>query len=276
MPNVVNVAFDLLREAVQRKWLLALLLGISLSGALLAWTLQMEVVDGVLAGTRLFGNLLRHDVRATDLALRPVFSGTSWFMYVAGLLFGVLACSDFAPELLAAGRIEHLLALPLRRAELIAGTYLGVMLLSVACALYAGAVFTVLLGLKSGVWTACIVMGGLAGCLAFSAVYAAMLLSAVFVRSAALSAAIGVLLLIAGSGFARPEFAAVLSPGLPRNFFTGLVAFVPRFWLLGRLGPVAAGFEALDAELVRTSAGTIIFASACVMLAIWQCERRDY
>ncbi|HEX7481494.1 MAG TPA: hypothetical protein VF331_27065 [Polyangiales bacterium] len=276
MPSALHIAADLLREAVHRKWMLGLLLAITLAGVLLGWTLQMEVVDGVLASTRLFGLDVGHDLRATDMALRPVFSGTAWFMYVTGLLFGVLACSDFAPEFLAAGRIEHLLALPLRRAELIVGIYLGVLALSVASALYGGVVFTVLFGLKSGIWSWCIVAGALAGCLAFSAVYAAMLASAVFVRSAALSSAIGVALLFAGSVIARPELAALFNAGAPRRWFTAVVSFVPRFWLLGRLGAVAGGFEPLDADLLRTAAGTLIFAGACVMLAIWEFERRDY
>ncbi len=276
MRSTLCVAGDLLREALHRRFLLALLLAITLVAGVLGWTLQLEVIDGVLAGTRLFGSALSHDLTATDLAMRPVYSAAALFLYVLGSLFGVLVCSDFAPELFAVGRIEQLLALPLRRSQLVVGTYLGVMALALACALYAGLLFTLLFGWKSGVWSWCILAGGLAGCLAFSALYAAMLLCAVFVRSAALSAVVGVVLLVVGLGVARPDFAAVFEVGTVRNLFIAAVSFVPRFWLLGRLGPVAGGFEPLSTEIVRAAAATLIFAGSCVMLAIWRVERRDY
>jgi len=52
---VLAVALDVLREASKRRWFLAL--GIIVTGALVlcALGLRLDIVDGALAATRLFG-----------------------------------------------------------------------------------------------------------------------------------------------------------------------------------------------------------------------------
>ena len=276
MHSVSRVALDLLREAATRKWMLAMAVVITLFTLALAVSLHMEVVDGVLAGTRLFGDSISHDLRPTDVALKPVITGASWFVFTVGLIFGTLGCSDFAPELLTPGRIEHLLSLPIRRWELILGTYLGVMALAVMGALYAAGMFTVLLGMKSGIWTMAVLTSGLSACIGFAAVYGSMLACAVFVRSTALSAAVGGMVLVAGSALARPSVAALFEPGLNRTLYLAAVAWLPRFGLLGHVGLGLAGIEIIPADAGRAVAGSLVFGLACLALATWEFERRDF
>ena len=276
MRNVWFIAGDLLQEASRRRWLLGMGLAITLGGALLGFALQLDVADGVLAGARLFGGSFGNDLTTPEAALRPVFATAATSVFGFGLLFGVLSCSDFAPTLFAEGRIEHLLALPIRRAELLLGVYAGVLAIAVCGATYAGAVFTLLLGLKSGVWSWAIFAGGGMACVAFTAVYAVMLASAVFVRSSTLSAALGFALLFAGSALTRPELAALFESGPHRTLFTAAVACLPRFWLLGRLGTAAASGGVLDTDMLRATLGTLVFGGGCVMLAIWEFERKDH
>ena len=197
--KVFAVAMDLLREAASRKWFLALAAGITLVLGILAFALRLDVVDGALAATRFFGKTLRTDIRSADIALRPVFQGTAYMIFYGGLSFGIVACADFGPSLLAPGRIEHLLALPLRRSELLAGTFLGVLILSVLGALYGAGGLALILGVKTGVYTIRPVIAALLASVTFAAIYGAMLAVAVVIRSAAISAATGVLLLIAGT-----------------------------------------------------------------------------
>ncbi|HME90303.1 MAG TPA: hypothetical protein VKE49_02690, partial [Myxococcaceae bacterium] len=106
MKVVGAVALDVLREARSRKWVLALVIAISLTLIFLALSLRMDVLDGALASTRLFGALLGTDIRSAEVALRPVFRAAAYVIYYGGLRFGVLGCSDFAPRLLSPGRIE--------------------------------------------------------------------------------------------------------------------------------------------------------------------------
>src|SRR5262249_57930090 len=102
-----------------------------------------------------------------------------------------LSCADFAPALLSPGRIEHLLSLPVRRWELLAGTFLGVLALALAGAVYASTGLVVVLGAKTGVWTGWPVVSAALAAVAFGSVYAGMLAVTVWGGSAALSAATG-------------------------------------------------------------------------------------
>ena len=95
-----------------RRWFLALGLAITVILFIMGAALRLDVVDGALAATRLFGRELHTNIRSVDVALRPVFQAASYIVFYGGLLFGILSCADFAPSLLSPGRIEHLLSLP--------------------------------------------------------------------------------------------------------------------------------------------------------------------
>jgi hypothetical protein len=72
--SVFCVIRDLLREALARRWFLALGLAATLAIVVLALSLRLEVVDGALAATRLFDSSLHHGIRAADVTLRPVYA----------------------------------------------------------------------------------------------------------------------------------------------------------------------------------------------------------
>ena len=131
MRAALTVAGDLLREASSRRWFLALGIGITTLLVVLGFALRLEVVDGALAATRLFGkDVGRGDIRSVEVALRYVYRAVAYVLFYGGLAFGIVACSDFGPSLLAPGRIEHLLSLPVRGFELLLSTFLGVLVLS--------------------------------------------------------------------------------------------------------------------------------------------------
>ncbi|HMY20209.1 MAG TPA: hypothetical protein PKA58_27970 [Polyangium sp.] len=276
--KVFAVAMDLLREAASRKWFLALAAGITLVLGILAFALRLDVVDGALAATRFFGKTLRTDIRSADIALRPVFQGTAYMIFYGGLSFGIVACADFGPSLLAPGRIEHLLALPLRRSELLAGTFLGVLILSVLGALYGAGGLALILGVKTGVYTIRPVIAALLASVTFAAIYGAMLAVAVVIRSAAISAATGVLLLIAGTiaGY-RDQFDAFFESGVARSVFRGITLFLPRVSTLANASSDYAGSLPIDGgALASQIAGLGIFGFAALALGIHLFEQKDF
>jgi Cu-processing system permease protein len=239
----------------------------------------MDVVDGALAGTRLFGKILgQGDIVAADVALRPVFTAATYIIFYGFTAFLILACADFAPALLAPGRVEHLLGLPVRRFELIAGTYLGVLALAALAALYGASGLCVLLGLKTGVWTGRPVVAALLTVVSFATIYAGMLLSALLVRSAALSAAAGGLLftlgIVAGQ---RESIMTVWEEGVPRSIFAALTLLLPRTSSLGMVaGELAGGQKMALGALVGLLIGFLLFVAGALSLAIWLFERKDY
>lgn len=276
--TVLAVTLDLLREARSRRWVLALAAAATLLLAVTALGLRLEVVDGALAATRFFGGDVRTDVRAVDVALRPLFVAASYLVFYAGLVFGVIATADFAPALLAPGRIEHLLALPVRRWELLGGTFLGVEALVLAGATYGGGGMVLVLWLKTGVLNPGPILAALAAAIAFAPVYAAMLTAAVLVRSAALSGGVGLLVLALGvvAGH-RVAIAELFEAGPSRALFLGVTAVLPRLSALGTLGPTAAGARPVAAgPALALAGGAVAFALAALAFGVDRMERKDF
>lgn len=278
MSSAVLVALDLLREARSRRWTLALFGVVTLALVLIAAGLRLEVVDGALAATRLFGSDVRSDVRSVDVALRPLFVGAAYVVFYGGLVLGIPATSDFAVALLAPGRIEHLLALPVRRWELLAGTFLGVFALVLAGGAYGGLGVVLVLWAKTGVLNAGPVCAALAAAVAFAPVYAAMLLTAVLARSAAVSAGAGLAMFALGAVAShRATLAELFNAGAARAAFLGVTAAIPRLTRLGSPGALVAGAEGFAAgPVLALGAGTLTFAVALLSLAIARFDRKDY
>lgn len=276
--STLAVAGDLLLQALRRKWFLALGLIMTAGLALLGLSLRMDVVDGAFAGMRLFGAVVQRDIQAADVAVRPIFKVLAYVIFYGSTVFLVLGCSDFAPRLLAPGRIEHLLSLPIRRFELIAGTYLGVLGLGALVVLYGAGGLVVILGFKAGVWTVMPILAALLGLLAFATIYAAMLATAIVVRSSALSTAVGGVLFIAGLvAGKRDSLLPIWERGIGRTIFATITLFVPRVSALGNACAGLASAERLaPGALISLLVGFLLFAGGGLALAIWLFERRDF
>jgi Cu-processing system permease protein len=278
MRAVLAVALDLFREAASRKWFLALGLGITLLLITAGLALRLDVVDGALAATRLFGRVVPTNIQSVDVALRPVFRAAAYVIFYGGLAFGILACADFAPSLLSPGRIEHLLALPVKRWELLAGTYLGVLGLATLGALYGAGGFTLILSVKTGVWTARPIAAALLASVTFTALYGAMLASSLFVRSAALSAATGGALFVAGiiAGY-RDRVATFFEDGVARSIFRGVTLLLPRVSTLADAAADLAASEPIDGRAIGSLLlGLAIFGCAALTFGIWRFEQKDF
>lgn len=278
MRGVLGIAGYVLREAASRKFILAFLVGITGVLLTLSLSLRIEVVDGALAASRLFGEVLDTDIRAVDVALKPVFMAAAALVFYGGILFGIVSCSDFAPSLLSPGRIEHLLALPLRRWHILAGTFLGVMTLAVCGALYGSVGLVLIFGVKTGFWTVGPVVSALLACVSFAAVYAVMLTTATLVRSAALCAALGGLTLVAGilAGY-RTKLAPFLEEGLSRESFQAVTLVLPRLSSLAQVSMDLASSTPLGVQsLTMLLVGVLVFGLGVLSLGFWWFEGRDY
>ncbi len=276
--TALALATDLLREARSRRWVLALVAGTTLVLAVVALGLRLEVVDGALAATRLFGGTLSTDVQAVDVALRPLFAGTAYVVFYGGIVLGIVATADFAPALLAPGRIEHLLALPVRRWEVIAGTFLGVELLVLGGATYGGAGMVLVLWVKTGVLNGGPLLAALSAAMAFAPVYGAMLATAVAARSAALSGGAGLALFVGGIvAGERGSLAELFGEGASRSTFLVVTALLPRLSRLGSLGARAAESQPIAGiSALAVVAGSAAFALALLAFAAARFERKDY
>lgn len=277
MRQALRVAVDLLLEARRRKWFLALFGGITLVLVVLGFSLELEVVDGALAGSKLFGSLLSDDIVSADRVLAGVYLGAAYAAFYGGALFLAVACSDFAPELLAPGRIELLLSLPIARWQLLFGTYFGVLVITALGVAYGAAGLTVLLGVKTGLWSVTLCLGSTVGLAGFAAIYAVMVCVTFFVRSAAVSGAAGVVTLVLGVlASYRESLMTLMEPGVGRTLFSWVMLPLPRLGTLATISARIAAEQALEPEVVtRLLLGTGVFTVALLAVAAWRFERMD-
>jgi hypothetical protein len=278
MRPVIGIAGYVLREAASRKFILAFLIGITLVLLVLSLSLKLEVLDGALAATRLFGKELHTSIRSVDVALRPLFKACAYVVFYGGILFGIVACSDFAPSLLSPGRIEHLLALPLQRWHILAGTFVGVMTLAICGALYGAGGLLLIFGVKTGFWTAGpLIAAGLA-CGGFAAVYAVMLTTATLVRSAALCAAAGFVTFVCGIiASYRTAIARVFEEGVSRTLFQAVTLVLPRLSALADASAALATSQALEVKSLETLlGGVVLFGLGVLAVGFLRFEGKDY
>lgn len=278
--NVLNVSLDVLREAIASKYLIVLFGLIFCGLAGLAFSLDLEVVNGAIAAGKLFGGTFVGKGNTVDASefLGPVLSGLAYAVFYGGMLFLIVAVADIAPKMLAPGRVELLLALPLRRTELVLGIYLGVVLIaSLAAALAIGGASLVLF-VKVELVTPAPLMGALSAMVGFCTVYGVMLAVAAVARSAALSAGAALLVFIAGA--ATSDRAFILS--LIRDGFTREVAAVvmgplPRMAKLADVGAEFALRKPVDWSVaLSVIGGCTAFGLFFVVLACIVVNVKDY
>lgn len=274
--NILNVSVDVLREAIASKYLIVLF-GLIMCGlAGLAFSLDLEVVNGAIAAGKLFGGTFtgKQGMGASEF-LGPVLSGLSYAVFYGGLLFLIVAVADIAPKMLAPGRVELLLALPLRRTELVIGIYLGVVMIASLAAILAIGGASIVLFVKVELFTPAPLMGALCAMVGFCTVYGVMLAVAAVARSAALSAGAALLIYIAGA--ATSDRALVLS--LIRNGFTREVVAVvmgplPRMAKLAEVGADVAVQKTVDWSVALpviggcTAFGLFFVVVACIVVNI--------
>ncbi len=278
MSSIVSVARDVVREAFARRWVLGLMVMITAVLTFSGLGLQLEVVDGALAAFSIFGNTTETDIRAVDVAMRPLFEAAAYVVFYVGVAFGIVAFSDFGPNLLAPGRIEQLLSMPIRRSTLIIGTYAGVLFVALVAVLYGAGGFALILAYKVGSFSHQLIAAGLVAWVGFAAVYGAMLSSCVLVRSSALSAAIGFALFVGGIVASyRYELEPALQEGPVRTAIGAVLSILPPLASLATDAATLAGQGPLSTDdFVARLAGTVVFAAGVLGVGLWRFEGKDY
>jgi Cu-processing system permease protein len=280
--KVLAVAIDVLREAVFSRYLIVLFSIITLGLVSLAFSLDLEVVDGAIAAGKLFGgnltNMMGGKPMMASEALRPFFEVMGYMSFVFGISFMVLAVADIAPKMFAPGRVELMLSLPVRRVEIVIGTYLGVLFIAGAALTFAIGGASAVLFVKAEVFTVAPLAGALAAFVGFMTIYAAMLMVSTLARSAALSAATAFMLFIAGMATSdRAALLALIKTGITRDLVGLVIGPLPRLLALATSGAsVAKGVPINWGELLPAVGGSLALAGFCLGLACAAVQYKDY
>ena len=276
--TILHVARDVVREAFASKLMLLLFAAIAAFLLLLTFSLDLDVVDGALAGSRLFGKAAGNSIVPVDVFLRPAFQALAWVTFYVGLLFGIVVTADVAPRMLQPGRVELLLALPVRRHEVVLGVFAGVAALcAVATAVTTGGVSLVLF-VKAKTFTLAPVAGAAMALVGFCSIYAVMLATGTVVRSAAVSAGAGLFLYALGIAVGgKNTFLMWTTNKVVRTVVDVVLTPVPNLQALADVGAgVAAGEKVAMAAVLPVVGGAFAFAAFAVLVACAVVQSKDY
>ncbi len=230
MRAALSVAGDLLREASSRRWFLALGIGVTLALVVIGSALQLEVVDGALAATRLFGKEVgRGEIRSVDVALRYVGRALAYVLFYGGSRSGSSPAPISARACWRRGASSTCSRCPCGGSSSCSAPSSACSRSRSLSTLYGAVGITVIFGLRAGVWMASPIVAAFLASATFAGIYGAMLTTAVMVRSAALSAAVGIALFFLGiiAGY-REQLDSFFEPGLARWAFRAATLVLPR------------------------------------------------
>jgi len=129
---------DVFREAAAR-WTLAAYFALSTLFILIfAFAVNLDIVDGALAGARLFGRSVDLPGSRVDLdkLVLGFESGFSAFLYLVGTFLAVFATSHLVPRMQEKGTVDLYLSRPVGRISLLLSRYAAGLLLAAANLVY--------------------------------------------------------------------------------------------------------------------------------------------
>lgn len=273
-PVTLVLMRDTFREAGLR-WVFWGLFGLSTSMLLFfLFLMRIDVVQGAMATVALFGQTEAKAVEVTRL-VRQMHAGVSVFFYMFAMFVAVFASATLIPAALERGRVELLLAKPVRRWQVLLARY-GANLLVVAlnnCYLIFGV--WLIFGWKAGVWNVAFLHAILTTTFMFAVLLTVVTLVSVFSESAALATMITFGLMVTSPVLAQHKMMMkLLGSEWSRRAWMAVYQALPKFFDVGRLNTdLVLGRPVESWAPIWTSAA---FGLVVLAAAVFWFEKRDY
>ena len=276
MLPVLGLVYLTFRQLWAKKVVLGLFVISSLILLMVSFALNLEVVDGTLAGLRLFGQDPQSGLGNLGLAelVFVVESAVAGLAYWIGILLALFATAPLAVSLLTPGHIDLLLAKPISRTTLLAGHILGIWAAMAMLALYLMGGTWLIMSIKTGIWnfSFLVSIGLVVGM--FAVMYSAVLLMSVWTESTALALIVSYGLIFASLVLAAAD--AILG----QLGMIGSAGFLTLYHVLPNFAEVTTIVSALSqAEPVGDWYplwSALLFGAVAYGLALWWFDRRDF
>jgi ABC-type transport system involved in multi-copper enzyme maturation permease subunit len=265
---------DTFREAIARKIFWGLFGLSTLMILFFLFVMKIDIVAGATASISLFGFRNPHAQDAGRL-VRGVFAGVATFLYSFGMFLAVFASAGLTPSVLEPGRIELLLSKPLSRWHILLGRYAGNLLVVLCNTVYLVLGVWLILGWKTGIWSAAFLLAIPTTTFIFAVLLAAVVLVGVLWDSTALSIMITVGLMIVSPILAQKDtMVKLLSSEWSRQLWLALYYVLPKVHDLGHITLSAIMDRTFDGWMpVWTSA---LFGAAALGSALYVFSRRSF
>jgi len=232
LSGIVLLSF---RELWAKKVVIGLFVVSTLVLLMTAFALNLDVVEGSLAGIRIFGEDLG-DAQAADgegitlqnvvFSVQAVVAGATYWI---GILLALFSTAPLFTSLLEAGHIDLLLAKPLSRTQLFIGHISGVWLSMLILSTYLLGGVWLIMSIKTGVWNPSFLLAIGIVLAMFGVMYSVIVFTGVWTQSTALALIVTYGLIFISLFLAGGEqLANQLQPGW-RAVFWGFYHVLPNF-----------------------------------------------
>ena len=275
---------EVFREAAARWTLIAYFALSSLFILIFATAVNLDVVNGALAGVKLFGQSVDMAGRTIEIdrLVLGFESGFSGFIYLVGTFLALFATAHLVPRLQEKGTVDLYLSRPVGRVSLLLSRYAGGLLLAAANLAYLiGAIWVIILW-KTHVVHLRFLLGGVTILFAIAVLLAFAFLVGVVTSSTGVSLMTTyAVFFVAAILAAHNKIAAAMSAQWAADLVNGLYWILPKTAELGRATVAAvAGGRVLHGSgpenLVAVYGSTALFGLAALSLSCWLFSRKDF
>ena len=275
---------DVMREAAARWTLVAYFFLSTIFIIIFASAINLDIVDGALAGAKLFGKEVDIDDSAISLEklVLGFETGFSVFLYFLCTFLAIFATAHLVPRMQEKGTIDLYLARPVSRVGLLLSRYVAGLILAGSNVVYLMGTIYLIVAWKTGVANPRFLLAGLIIFFMIAVLLAFAFLIGVFTSSTAVSIMATYGLFFFGLMLvAHEKIAAALSKEWQAAVINGLYWVVPKSAELGQAVVAFVGGEELpDRVLAALSPApflsTAVFGVACLTLASWLFTRKEF
>lgn len=274
---------DVMREAAARWTLIAYFCLSSMFILIFAFAINLDIVDGALAGAKLFGTQVTVDSGVSIEKLVIGFeSGFSGFLYFLCTFLAIFATAHLVPRMQEKGTIDLYLSRPIPRVRLLLSRYVAGLLLAGANTFYLIVSMWLIVVWKTRVVHPRFLMAGVIIMFVIATLLAFAFLIGVITSSTAVSIMSSYALFFFGLMLVgHDQFAAAVSKEWQATFIHTLYWIVPKSAeMLGAVVSFVAERE-LPSQLASAMTpapylATAAFAIASLALASWLFHRKEF
>ena len=275
---------EVFREAAARWTLIAYFTLSSLFILIFALAVNLDIVNGALAGAKLFGQAVEMGSRSIDIdhLVLGFESGFSGFLYLVGTFLALFATAHLVPRLQEKGTVDLYLSRPIGRVALLLSRYSGGLLLAAANIAYLiGSIWLIIIW-KTHVVHARFLLGGVTILFTIAALLAFAFLIGVVTSSTGVSLmATYAVFFLAAILAAHNRIAAAMSAEWAARLIHGLYWIFPKTAELGRATVALVGGRGTlravaDMNYFAVYGSTALFLLTSLTLACWLFSRKDF
>ena len=275
---------EVFREAAARWTLIGYFLLSSIFILIFGLAVNLDIVDGALAGAKLFGNEIDMGSQRVDLdkLVLGFESSFSAFLYLIGTFLAIFATAHLVPRLQDKGTIDLYLSRPTGRVPLLLARYIAGLVLAATNIVYLLGTIWVIVIWKTGIVHPRFLLAGLVIML----VIATLLAFAFLIGTVTSSTAVSImgsygLFFFSAMLVSHEQIEAVVDKLWKARLIHGLYVALPKTAELGRatIALVSGGEAPVQVAGTVTASpfiSTALFGLACLALAGFVFHRKEF